>query len=82
MPNRNVDEFKERALATIRELRESSIDDLAAETLRPYRIHHVENMLQALKARAEEPDVSDDERRFARQAIDEIESLFRNTTSH
>lgn len=76
MPSKTVDDFKQRALTTIRELSESGTNDLA-ETLRPYRIHHVENMLQALKSRAEEAGVTDDERRAARQAIAEIESQFR-----
>jgi len=78
MPDKTVEDFKQRALATIRELGESGIDDLA-ETLRPYRLRHVENMLQALKVRAEAPDAADDERRYARQAIAEIEALFRRT---
>ena len=76
MPNKTVDDFKQRALATIRELSESGIDDLA-ETLRPYRILHVENMLQALRARTEETGVTADERDAALQAIAEIEERFR-----
>ena len=76
MPNKTVEDYKQRALATIRELSESGIDDLA-ETLRPYRIRHVENMLQALNARAEAPDTTDGERDTARRAIAEIEALFR-----
>ena len=76
MPNKTVDDYKQRALATIRELRESGIADLD-ETLRPYRIHHIENMVQALKELAEKPSVPEDERRFAHQTITEIETMFR-----
>jgi hypothetical protein len=76
MPNKTVEDYKQRALATIRELSESGIDDLA-ETLRPYRIRHVENMLQALNTRAEAPDTTESERAAARRAIAEIETLFR-----
>ena len=72
MPDKTVNDYKQRALATIRELSESGIDDLA-ETLRPYRIRHVENMIEALRAYILAPDTPDSERAVARRAVEEIE---------
>ena len=75
MASKTVDDYTQRALTTIRELRESGIAELD-ETLRPYRIQLIENMLQALKELANKPTVSDDERRFAHKTITEIEKMF------
>jgi hypothetical protein len=75
MPDKRIGDLRQRALTTIAELNASH--GTIAETLRPYRIRHVENMLQALKARAEDTGSPDDERDAARRAIAEIEALFR-----
>lgn len=77
MPDRRIDDLKQRALTTIAELRTSRGE--IAETLRPYRVRHVEYMIDALRAYAENAGTPESERADAHGAVEEIEKQLQYT---
>jgi hypothetical protein len=78
MPDKRIDDLKQRALTTLHELNTSS--GAIAETLRPYRIHHVENMIEALRDYALASETDEGARSDAQRAITEISGHLRRVT--
>jgi hypothetical protein len=70
MPNKKINDLKQRAMTTIDELNADT--SVIADTLRPYRIRHVENMIEVLRDYSLAAGTDDDDRADAQQAITDI----------
>jgi hypothetical protein len=75
MPQAMIDDLQQRALTTIWELRATRGE--IAETLWPYRIRHVENVIEALKAHAENESTPEHGKVAARLAAEELAKQLR-----
>lgn len=70
MPDKRIDDLRQRALTTIAEINAGA--GTIAESLRPYRIRHIENMIEALQGYSLAPETHDDDRTAAQYAVAEI----------
>lgn len=72
MPYPPLEEIQQRALGTLWDLRAGR--GAIAESLRPYRIGRIENLLEVMKALTDDPERPESERADARMAMEEIET--------